>query len=111
MDGTELAKVSHPLLDRIYERMCASKNATSCPFRLHERRLGLAEVVERGVRVLVERPRVVDPGLSPPGVHGPVRRIARRDQEGPRCATEIRRRVLRAPGDVHERGARRRAEE
>ena len=61
MDGTELAKVSHPLLDRIYERMCASKNATSCPFRLHERRLGLTEVVERGVGVLVERPRVVDP--------------------------------------------------
>ena len=51
MDGTELAKVSHPLLDRIYERMCASENATSCPFRLHERRLGLAEVVERGVGV------------------------------------------------------------
>ena len=53
MDGTELAKVSHPLLDRIYERMCASENAASCPFRLHERRLGLAEVVERGVGVLV----------------------------------------------------------
>ena len=43
------------------ERVRATEHAPRSPFHLLERRRGLAEIVERGVRVCVERPRVVCP--------------------------------------------------
>ena len=41
---------------KLHTRMCATKHAPRDPFYVFERRHGLAEIVERGVGVLVERP-------------------------------------------------------
>ncbi len=43
------------------DRVRGSKHASRCPFNLFERRYGLAETVERGAGVLVERCRVSRP--------------------------------------------------
>ena len=43
------------------ERMRVAEHAPRGPFRVLERRHGLAEIVERGTVVLVERPRVNPP--------------------------------------------------
>ena len=40
--------------------MRAPEHAPRCPIRFLERRQGLAEIVERGPGVLVERPRVAE---------------------------------------------------
>ena len=40
-------------------RVRASKHASRGPFNLFERRYGLAEIVERGVGVAVERPCII----------------------------------------------------
>ena len=45
--------MSQGLLDRHYERVCATEHAPGGPFRVLERRHGLAEIVERGVGVCV----------------------------------------------------------
>ena len=42
-------------------RVCAAKQAPRDPFNLRERRLGLAEIVERGTDVQAERLRVNRP--------------------------------------------------
>ena len=44
---------------RSCERVRAAEHAPRSPFRLHERRQGLAEITERGGRVIVERLRVI----------------------------------------------------
>ena len=41
------------------ERVRASEHSPRGPFRILERRRGLVEIVERGVGVHVERPRVI----------------------------------------------------
>jgi hypothetical protein len=48
-------------LDRLCDRVRATKHAPRDPFRILERRHGLAEIVERGGGVLVERHRVTVP--------------------------------------------------
>jgi len=50
--------------NRCCERVCAAEHAPRSPFRVLERRRGLAEIVERGARVLVERVCVNRPPLS-----------------------------------------------
>ena len=48
-------RVSQGNLDFVCGRVCATKHALRDPFCLLERRHGLAEIVERGIIVLVER--------------------------------------------------------
>ena len=48
----------------ICDRVRTSKHTPRDPFRLLERRYGLAEIVERGVVVLVERPRPRPPASA-----------------------------------------------
>ena len=43
------------------DRMCATEHAPRDPFRVLERRHGLAEIVELGAGVQVERLRVIPP--------------------------------------------------
>ena len=63
--GTELrSSVAQGFLKCPYERMRAAKHTTPGPRRLLERRHGLAEIIERGVRVIVERHRIIY-GLGP----------------------------------------------
>ena len=52
------SRVSQTLVNRPSERICATHHAPRHPFRVHERRHGLADIVERGVGVRVERLRV-----------------------------------------------------
>jgi hypothetical protein len=49
------------ILNRRGERVRAAEHAPRDPFRVLERRLGLVEIVERGVVVQVERLRVIRP--------------------------------------------------
>jgi hypothetical protein len=48
-------------LNRFYSRVRATKHAPRGPFRLPERRHGLAQIVKRGARVIVKRGRVIAP--------------------------------------------------
>ena len=48
-------------LNPFCDRVCAPEHALSSPYRVLEHSHGLAEVVERGAVVLVERPRVIHP--------------------------------------------------
>jgi len=48
-------------LNRRCERVRATKHAPSCPFRLRNRRHGLADIVERGAVGVAERDRVIHP--------------------------------------------------
>ena len=59
--GERGSGVSQGLIKSPFERMCAAKNTTPGPCRLLESRHSLAEIVERGGGVLVERPRVSPP--------------------------------------------------
>ena len=55
---------SRPLqvsLNRFSEWMRAAEHAACNPYGVFERRHGLAEIVERGAGVLVERPSVIHP--------------------------------------------------
>ena len=54
-------RVSHVALNIHCERVRATLPAPRGPFNLLERVHGLAEIVERGAGVLVERPRVSPP--------------------------------------------------
>ena len=45
--------------------MRATEHAPRDPFRILESRHGLAEIVERGTGVLIERPRVIQPRPQP----------------------------------------------
>ena len=56
--GSRLSQMS---LNLTRERMCAAVHAPRGPSRLFERRHGLAEIIERGGLVHVERPRVSPP--------------------------------------------------
>jgi hypothetical protein len=49
------------MLDAHCDRMCAAEHAPRGPFGLLERRHGLAEVLECGAFVIVERRRVIPP--------------------------------------------------
>ena len=53
--------VSQIALNVYYERVRTAEHAPRDPFRILERRYGLAEIVERGTGVLVERPPVKQP--------------------------------------------------
>ena len=55
------ARVSQVALNCTCERVLATEHAPRGPFRVLERRDGLAEIVERGGRVLAERHRVTTP--------------------------------------------------
>ena len=55
------SRVSHFVLNYLCDRVRATKNSPRDPFRVFERRHGLAEVVERGGVVSVERRRVNRP--------------------------------------------------
>ena len=57
----------HLVLKLHYERVRATENASRDPSYLLERRHGLAEIVERGVGVVVERHCVIRPNLSKSG--------------------------------------------
>ena len=52
------SRVSQCSVNSRCERVCTTEHAPRDPFRLFERRNGLAEIVERGARVLVERDRI-----------------------------------------------------
>ena len=52
------------LLHGSCEWVRAAKDAPRCPFRPLERRHGLADIVERGAGVIVERRRVTHPHLE-----------------------------------------------
>ena len=52
------SRVSQGLLHRHHDRVRPPKHAPRGPFGFLERRHGLAEIVERGAVVVVERPRV-----------------------------------------------------
>ena len=52
------SRISQGCLNRHRERMRATKHAPRGLFRVFERRHGLAEIVDRGAGVLVERPCV-----------------------------------------------------
>ena len=54
-------RVSQCSVNSRCERVCTTEHAPRDPFRLFERRNGLAEIVERGARVQVERRRVIPP--------------------------------------------------
>ena len=49
------SRVSQVVIDPYCERVRATKHAPRGPFRLLERRHGLAEIVERGAGVLVKK--------------------------------------------------------
>ena len=55
------SRVSQETLKSSYNRMCAAEDAPRSPRRVFERRHGLAEIIERGTVVLVERLRVHKP--------------------------------------------------
>ena len=60
--GAELfSRDSQYVLNPRFERVRASEHTLRDPFRLFERRQGLAEIVERGAVVPVERRRVSPP--------------------------------------------------
>ena len=59
-DGSRSSQVA---LNSFCEWVRATKHAPGNPFRLRERRHGLAEIVERRARVLVKCPRVNFPHL------------------------------------------------
>ena len=56
-----LARVLQSPLNFRRERVCTAKHAPRDPCRVLDRRHGLADIVERGAIVLVERPRVKRP--------------------------------------------------
>ena len=57
------SRVLQITLNEYCERVRATEHAPRDPFQFLERRHGLAEVVERGAGVTVERPRVNFPSL------------------------------------------------
>tara|TARA_B100001769_G_scaffold255634_1_gene232293 strand:+ start:194 stop:466 length:273 start_codon:yes stop_codon:yes gene_type:complete len=56
----EASGLSQEMFNLLYERVRATEHAPRGPFRVLERRHGLAAIVERGGGVLVERPRVIE---------------------------------------------------
>ena len=58
------SRLSQVILHRRCERMRASEDAPCDPFRLLERRHGLAEIVKRGAVVLAEHIRIQRPQLE-----------------------------------------------
>ena len=58
------SRVLQTVLKPPYVRVRATHHAPRRPCRLIKRRHGLAEIVERGAGVLVERPRVSPPHLE-----------------------------------------------
>jgi len=56
--------VSQLLFNSRYERVRGTKHAPPGPFRLLQRRHGLAEIVERGAVISVNRHRVTQPHLE-----------------------------------------------
>ena len=60
--------------------MRATKHAPRDPFSVLERRHGLAEIVERGALVFVERPNVNPIDLTRPWSNGEWNEWARRDE-------------------------------
>ena len=63
--GERGSRVSQFVLNVYCERVRAAEHASGDRFRLLERRHGLAEVVERGAGVKVERPRVIEDAPNP----------------------------------------------
>ncbi|CAH0375662.1 unnamed protein product [Pelagomonas calceolata] len=62
--GEPVSRNSQVVLNTHYSRVCGTENAPRGPCCLLERSLGLAEFVERGAGVQVERPRVIPPHLE-----------------------------------------------
>ncbi len=58
------SRVSQAALNPRRDRVRAAEHAPRCPSRVLEHIHGLAEIVERGGRVLVDRPRVKRPHLE-----------------------------------------------
>ena len=59
--GESLSRVSQKSFNRPYNWVRSTKHAPRGPFRVLERRHGLADIVERGAVVVVERLRVIHP--------------------------------------------------
>ena len=71
------SRISEGPLNPLCERVLAPEYAPRCPFRLLERRHGLADLLERGAVVYVERPCVISATRpdtpAPPGTRRPRR--------------------------------------
>ena len=92
------SRVSQAALDTPCERVRATEHAPRGPFHVLERRHGLAEIVERGAGVPVERLRVTPPHLQREFVLGDVF-----TGDGPRCWPEFGRRWMVENGFEHVR--------
>ena len=64
VDAEHSSRLLQVMIDVFCRRVRGTEHAPPDPFRVLERRHGLADIVERGGRVPVERPRVIPTHLK-----------------------------------------------